>query len=281
MPGLLRSELALTPVVGFARAARGTAFVDDIRDRDGKVRALPLVMEYDGKVYPQMGLELAAMMLDVDFHDIQITKRRIIIPRKENGAIELPIHLQASPNFKQDVALFDIPMFGSDRWEEMYDKSGGAHVPLGIVWDACLTRHRLLQNNRSADDAIDFILNHDRTDSTIDPRLGIEPARADAYIKHLPDPHDFSARREMISYTLKSLADSGYVDALDAIKDPTPLEKRQREKGNTCRASGAGTCAEGNRRPGSPTQSPAFHRAKAPAQSCDSGRLDGDGRSGG
>jgi class 3 adenylate cyclase len=158
IPPLLHSESAMTPVSLFSQAAAATAFVDN--PKSGAVlRQIPLFMEYGGRMYPQLGVELAAMMLDADLKDLRFTENDITIPRNGADAVHIPVRTVWSTNLRCPVpTMFDIPWYGKpDSWETMYDKVGGAHLSLNVVWDACQIKRRIVRNNGQIDESLQFL----------------------------------------------------------------------------------------------------------------------------
>jgi class 3 adenylate cyclase len=227
VPPMLHADLAMTPVAVFSQAAGATGLVDNPKNASGVVRSVPLIMEHDGRIYPQIGLELAAMMLDADISQFQFSNSQITIPRPNGKPVIVPVYAPYSDTLKSPVPMmFDIPWFGpANDWEHMYDKIGQGHLSMNVVWDACLTTQRISRNNLNADNAVAYILDGDPNNQN-DPRLGIDPDRARKYAAHLPRPLDTESRKQIVQFTLGALKESGWIDAFSQIKDPSSEEKK-------------------------------------------------------
>jgi CHASE2 domain-containing sensor protein len=157
IPPLLHAATALAPVASLSKSAQATGFVDYIPDpHDGTVRRVTLFVEHDDQMYPQIGLALAAMMLDADLANARVTENEITIPRHGGPPLVIPVYTHQSPSMNRAVpTTFDIPWFGpTNKWEAMYDRVGGAHLSINVVWDACLTQQRIRRNNMQVDDAL-------------------------------------------------------------------------------------------------------------------------------
>ncbi|HWE97923.1 MAG TPA: SpoIIE family protein phosphatase [Tepidisphaeraceae bacterium] len=228
LPPLLHSEVALLPVTPIARANRTTGFVDFLNETDGTVRRVPLFIEHQGRMYPQISVALAARMLDAEVGDFQITESGVTIPRKGAAPLKLPVYTIRSQNYKSAVPMmFDIPWFGAvNDWESMYSKVGGSHLSINAVWDACRTRQQIAQDSENADQAVEYILFNDETK----PGLGIDNARGKRYFASRPDVNDLLARRDIATFALKALAESGFIDAFTGIKNPSLEEASRHEK---------------------------------------------------
>ena len=113
--------MALAPVRQLTASASGGAFVDYTQFGSPVIRALPLLLEADGSVYPQMGLALACRMLDADVGKLRVDAggRTLLVPRGD-GQRELRIPL-APPRVSTAGAryghLMPIPWFGGRQWE--------------------------------------------------------------------------------------------------------------------------------------------------------------------
>src|SRR5205823_2108196 len=55
MQNSAREELAIPPLLQYSEAAAGGAFVDYTKFGSAVIRTLPLLLEENGRVYPQMG----------------------------------------------------------------------------------------------------------------------------------------------------------------------------------------------------------------------------------
>jgi class 3 adenylate cyclase len=155
LPRLLSSDKSLPPVPRLAEMAAGTAFFDYPTEKDGKVRRVPLFMEYDGRMVPQIGLSVAAAMLGAKTESLIATPNSVEIPRPGGTSIALPVYSIYSDTYGRQIPMmFDIPWFGTADWQTMYDKVGGAHRSLNTLWDIGQTRQKIVKNNKAARESI-------------------------------------------------------------------------------------------------------------------------------
>jgi CHASE2 domain-containing sensor protein/class 3 adenylate cyclase len=196
------------PVPELSVAAGATAFVDYPNSRDGKIREVPLIVQYEGRMYPQIGLMLASMMLGVSPGDFRFTPDTITIPMtgKPDGKggvwkhdISLPIRTYQSPQFKQPIpTYFNIPWYGTKDWEAMYDQahpqSQKQHLSITVVNDISEGRRRIETTNRKIDGWLQAIF-----DTTHDPAIA-------SYLEHPPSPQQPMSRHDIITSTFKVLA---------------------------------------------------------------------------
>ncbi len=61
----------ITPISVFAEKALSMGHINVITDSDGIVRSEPLFINYNGKIFPSFGLQLALAYLNLDLHDIK------------------------------------------------------------------------------------------------------------------------------------------------------------------------------------------------------------------
>lgn len=232
---LYQPARGLLPLAALATPAAATGFVDfpTVGEMgDGKVRSVPLFVGRDGRAYPQMGLMLAAMMLDADPAGFRYADRSITIPRAGRGGADLvlPVRTARLEDTGVDLpTIFDVPWSGPSEWRRMYPEE--QQVSLTRVYDICRTRQKIIFNNEQVDRVVWFILDG-RTDASDegDWRLALRPARAAAYFAARPAPEDTAARAEIVAFMLGQLAESMYEEQLNAVENPTPKERRQREE---------------------------------------------------
>lgn len=161
-PKFVSITKSLPPVNAIASQTQTTGYVYYEPDPDGAVRSLPLWVDHNGYLYPQMGLALACDYLDVDLKDVRIEKNRVIVPT-DDGDIVLPTwhRFYESRNEAFDMT-FSLPWFGptGKKWDKMYshkgDRDNDQHVPITSVWKVKQTLDRIRINNEQADDAIKF-----------------------------------------------------------------------------------------------------------------------------
>jgi serine phosphatase RsbU (regulator of sigma subunit)/CHASE2 domain-containing sensor protein len=226
-PSPVHTTPNLLPVAAFSRAAQGIGFADHDLFPDPVVRALPLLVEENGRLFPQFGVALGLTLLDADLTRARVQGHRLIVPTRGGADVTIPFHAYASRTLRRDVPLIaDIPWFGTGKWEAMYDHPKHVlykqHLPISMVWSICEARDSILTNNRNADKAIDVIL----TDSQLDAPL------AARYAKSRPPADDWRQRAEMIKRTIDVLDKSQLLQTYAAIndKDLKPEERLQRDQ---------------------------------------------------
>lgn len=187
----------LPPISQLSRAAAGTGSVYYAPDRDGVVRSLDLLVEYRGRLYPQLGLAAACAHLGVDLSRVRVEAGSVVLPASPVAGrdIRLPIHRRPASRYAPaSEVVFDLPWFGRvNEWETMYDpahRSPARHVPLTMAWQAVETRRSLAANNTHADDAIRFLY------------ANCDPAKLEAYEGDRPALDDPVARLPVIESLL-------------------------------------------------------------------------------
>ena len=71
---------SVPPIPMLARAAAGAGFVCFEPDSDGAIRAMPPMMVYQGRVYPQLSMLVACRMLDVPLERMSADGDQLILP---------------------------------------------------------------------------------------------------------------------------------------------------------------------------------------------------------
>jgi class 3 adenylate cyclase len=120
------------PILPLAREISGSGFVNAFVD-GGVLRGQPLVINYHGHLYPQLGLSLAMKMLGVTGEQVKIEANRVVIVSAQ-GAIKIPTRRQWSKTFQQEVGtIMDIPWFGNERdgWKLLYQVKEGSGIKAG------------------------------------------------------------------------------------------------------------------------------------------------------
>ena len=220
-PGLsarTNMRVAIAPLRQYSEAAAGGAFVDYSKFGSAVIRTLPLLLEQDRRVYPQMGLALAAKMLDADLNGMRVQGDTLILPRRAGADVVIPL---APPRMATTgymyANLMDIPWFGGRQWETMYDhpahRTSKQHVPMHDVWQACFARDKLTKNNRELDDAIRGVY------AAMDADSGVK--RIAAYNAALPPVDDYAARQKIV----RDLLENEYAGYLEDW-EKTPLAER-------------------------------------------------------
>ncbi|MGD0767298.1 MAG: SpoIIE family protein phosphatase [Tepidisphaeraceae bacterium] len=211
--GAPRQTLAAPPAEGifnvvplsmFSNVAAGCAFANyDIFD-NATIRAIPLFVEYNQRLYPQMGLATACVMLGADPAAVRFDGSNIVIPAPA-GAISIPTYTYHSKVLGRDVPLIAaLPWFGGRDWETMYDwpahLNPAAHISIASIWDICTSERKIAKDSAAIDLAISNIL------------ASVDPSLAKKYAAALPDPLDTIARENRADVTLDDLKGSGWLD---------------------------------------------------------------------
>ncbi|MDP9172460.1 MAG: CHASE2 domain-containing protein [Planctomycetota bacterium] len=225
----LHGVLDAVPAPIFSDAAAGCAFVNyDIFD-NATVRSIPLFVEYKKRLYPQMGLETACVMLKADPSKVRFDGSNVIIPAPGRD-ITIPTYIYRSKTLGLEVPLIAaVPWFGGREWETMYDwpahRSSAVHLSLANIWNIRLAVQQIAKNSVAIDTAISHILNDDRPD-----KLACDPALARKYAASPPDLQDTTAREKMATLTLAALNSAGWLDRYKQLaeKDLSPEDKLQR-----------------------------------------------------
>ncbi|MEZ0266572.1 MAG: adenylate/guanylate cyclase domain-containing protein, partial [Phycisphaerae bacterium] len=233
------SELA--PIREFSLAAAHGGYVDYLQTNDaGAVRAIPLAVNYRGRLFPQMDLVLACAALDVDPRTVKFAPDAVVIPKPpgRDADIRIPVRPVYSPSFGRPVGLFmDVPVRGTPRWEYIFDhkrhQKSELHVSMAAVWDVRLTRERIARNNENLDRALRTLLDDDPPVASPEPpRLGLDAARYKAFVASKPAPEDLAPRLALVARAQELLKETG-LDALPTMKDselPDPRERVKRDE---------------------------------------------------
>ncbi len=154
------------PLSIFSEYAAECAFANyDIFD-NATVRSVPLFVEYNNRLYPQMGLATACVMLGADPAAVRFEGSNVVIPSR-SGTITIPTYVYHSKALGRDVPLIAaVPWFGSRDWETMYDwpahRTSKDHISIVKVWDICAAQDAIAKNSATIDEAISHILDDDR-----------------------------------------------------------------------------------------------------------------------
>ncbi|MGD0389404.1 MAG: CHASE2 domain-containing protein [Tepidisphaeraceae bacterium] len=219
----------VVPLARFSNVAAGCAFANyDIFD-NATIRAIPLFVEYNRRLYAQMGLATACVMLGADPAAVRFDGDKIVIPAPA-GAISIPTYTYHSKVLGRDVPLIAaLPWFGGREWETMYDwpnhLNTAAHISIASIWDIYTSERKIAKNSAAIDLAISNILDNDRED-----KLGVDPSLAKKYAAALPDPQDTLAREKWAAETLDDLNGAGWLDyfAHHSDKELSPEERLQK-----------------------------------------------------
>jgi CHASE2 domain-containing sensor protein len=216
----IQSTVKAVPLSEFSKASDSIAFVDFEIFSEATVRSMPLLVEHDKVLYPQFGVAMACELLGADIRQMRFTASEAIVARANAPDVVIPLRSYYSRRLGRSVPLMmDIPFFGGERWETMYDwpkqAEAKGHMSLGVVWDICLTRDKIVNNNANADDAVALIL----SDSVAGLGLGLDPAKGKHYLEDKPHIEDAAGREEIIAFTLKELTNSQWLDVFARMKE--------------------------------------------------------------
>jgi len=79
------------PVEPLAAAARGFGHVVVLRDRDGVVRRLPLLVRWRERLIPQLSLRVAADLLGLDLNRARLVGDRLVLPGRSGRTLVLQV----------------------------------------------------------------------------------------------------------------------------------------------------------------------------------------------
>lgn len=201
--------LNVVPLAKFSAVAADCAFANyDIFD-SATVRSIPLYVEYNRRLFPQMGLATACVMLGADPASVRFEGSDIIIPAP-GGTIKIPTYTYHSKALGRQVPLIAaVPWFGTRDWQTMYDwpahRATVAHISIASIWDICSNLRKIGDNARTIDLAIANILDNQRPE-----QIGLDFDLAKKYAALSLDPGDVDTREKWARLTLKNLKDSGW-----------------------------------------------------------------------
>jgi len=88
----LQASEATLPIIELAANMKRTGFVNVRPDMDGTTRRVPLVMEYQGRLYPSLSLQLVSDYLGVEKNNIRVIPGRYIeLKGSRLGNIKIPV----------------------------------------------------------------------------------------------------------------------------------------------------------------------------------------------
>lgn len=203
-----RGTFNVVPMAMFSSVAAECAFANyDIFD-NATVRAMPMFVEYNNRLYPQMGLATACVMVGADIQKVRFDGSTIVIPCRY-GDIRIPTYTYHSKVLGRDVPLIAaVPWFGGRDWETMYDWPRHLvptqHISMAAIWDICMTQDKIATDGATIDQAIFNILD-DKPG-----QLALDPSLAKKYARLMADPNDITIRRKWADLTLQNLKDAGW-----------------------------------------------------------------------
>lgn len=141
-------EPIIAPLAALGRAAEGIGYVVYLTDPDGKLREMPLLAQYDGRLIRQLGFNVACRALGVTAENI----------RTAGGFLELT---GAAPEFNRRVQIdpkgrIVIPWTSTGRrWREGKDFR---HIPASAVLSIAIDRRMISENKLRIDSAMDDVV---------------------------------------------------------------------------------------------------------------------------
>jgi len=104
----IKAQEVTLPVSHLMKAAKRISIINAPHDIDGAIRHVPLVMEFNGRLYPVVSLQLACDYLDIDIGDIVLRPGSITLPL-EGGDIRIPIDHRGRMllNFGGPIEIFE------------------------------------------------------------------------------------------------------------------------------------------------------------------------------
>ncbi len=108
LPAAMTARAVTLPIADL-REGPPLGFVNDPPDDDGVTRRVPLVMAYQGRLYPSLSLQLACAYWRVSPQEIRVVDGRwLVVPRPRDGPLRVPIDAQGRLliDFVGDFATF-------------------------------------------------------------------------------------------------------------------------------------------------------------------------------
>jgi CHASE2 domain-containing sensor protein len=208
------------------------------------LREIPLLVESEGRVYPQMGFALGCSVLGVDVRHARIEQNQIVLKKPDGSQLRVPTHgVYSSALGRSFSGIADIPYFGGKHWETMYDwpenRKKANQLSANVVWDICATVDKIRANNRSYDQAV-----HDIFSST--GPFKWEDSFARPYAEKPPELDDTDAREKHSVQALARLKDSQLIQGLQSIAPQQRTAEENEELDQLLAAQKALHVAENN-----------------------------------
>ncbi len=159
-PPLMRARVQdlLVTIPILIENAAFSGFVDFPTSADGVVRAVPLVANFRGKLYPHMILATACAYLGVPVSSIQLTEDTLTLPVPNQQPIKIPINLIQDTEYGTVGAFMSIPWFGTKYWENMYDwpnyKQPVQQDSIKNIWRVQVLQQQVERNRRDSVEAM-------------------------------------------------------------------------------------------------------------------------------
>ena len=213
----------MPPLPAFARTAGACGYVDYLPYEDGVVRAVPLWVAHEGRLFAHFSLAIVCQTLGVKLEDIRIERGRTVIPREAGSSIVVPTQRHYVDEAGETYGGFaPIPWIGeTNDWATMYDhpehEATDQHMPVSAVWKIIRQRERIEQNNRIADRALKFFY------------ATFYPDRLDRYESDPPPAHAVAPRAERIRTLREDPFIARTVDQLKRLRsEGESLKERER-----------------------------------------------------
>ncbi len=241
VPDVLRVRAPYPPIEPLSRTMAMTGFVDYEPDSDGVIRSIPLWVDLNGRLYPQLSLALACMMLDVARKDLAITSGHVTIDPPHGKPRVIPVRTRNAAQYRRRVAtVMDIPWFGPTHdWLNMYGPGGRQHLSAVKVWSAHQIERKIRSNCRTADAAFKavFIVTNKNLEkdlranplplTDVESRLGLLKRAVEDCDLYLPIFKAMS-RQEMAQYIDEEVAKERE-DVSDVVNGPLAMTEPDRE----------------------------------------------------
>ncbi len=185
-PKLAGATDVLAMVPQLARAASTSGYVNYFtRPDDPVIRAIPLWVTHEGRLYPQMDLALACALRGIDPHSVRFRPGQVVLRQPDGQDLVIPVREGISDVSGTVDTFLDIPWFGGGDWKTMYDYPAYQrivrHFPITLPWALADTRKIVARNNAQADKAIGILA-----------EIGVDSAKA--FIAKPPAADDIEAR---------------------------------------------------------------------------------------
>ncbi len=261
-PPVMPRRIDQPPIGVLSKHLASTGFVDYRPDPGGVVRRIPVFIESDGRLFPQMGLAMACVAMGIDIRDVKVSEDGVVLPREGQPPIRIPVRVEPSVTRDGDlIMVMRVPWFGPDNWEQMYgppsaldaddeehvsalaEPEAHRHVAITALWDLRRLNERLVTNWRSIDKALWVMLGtrppgagdaDDQTPRFFPFQLNTEAMRA---YKAVPfEQRVDGGRDQLIKNAIEQVRDAGLEDEfndvrvalkeIDADPDMSPAEKQ-------------------------------------------------------
>ena len=237
--GLAVPDLAVPAVPGefdhiplqiFSRSASYCCFVNYDIFKSPTLRSIPLMIESEHQLYPQLGLALGCAVMGADVRKARVQANQIVIQRPDGSELIIPTHKLHSQSLNRDFScIADICYFGgagANDWLTMYDwpthQRQVNHTSVNTVWDICRTQDKIDGNNASCDRAVSELF-------SADGDFKLDRAFAEQYAKSVASGDAEANRERGAAAALARLKDSHILEDFDAIAaaDLSAAEKEQ------------------------------------------------------